>query len=1008
MGVVLTGVGIFMGSLMDSPEKQIEILSSGAVDFVSKKELLDKLREGRPLTIKAGFDPSRPNIHLGHLLLIGKLREFQDLGHRVVFVVGDWTACIGDPSGQNKTRPPIKREDVKKNAKTYREQAVRQTAPSSLDGADEKTRTLLHRFRRLDPDKTEFVFNSKWLEGLSLGEFVSRIVSHITLARILERDDFSKRQKDHGSIAFQELLYPILQAYDSVELKADVEIGGTDQLFNLLLGRELQKDFKQSPQCVLTLPLLEGLDGVEKMSQSLGNTLSFQDSAENIYGKVMNLSDKQMIQYWEKLGGADEGYRRSVETKRLHPMKEKELLAESLTRVFYGDTAAKRSKTGFQKLYSEKRTDDIPEHTVLERASLPLYELLVEELSLCHSNSSARRLIKAGAVRWDDKKIEDPDEQVDLIESDKPFVLKIGRQSFEVRIRPIEEKIVEHRDEPKPPAVGSRNTVPPSREFYLPVLKAVKGGCSTIQKVEKDVVAFFDLSKEAVEELTWMGNQRKVSDRMRWALFHLSKAKLIKGDKQKGFSITKEGKNILDQVSREGIKDIDQKFLRENCPAFREWEKSAYSPKDSLKDKHRDEPKPPAVRNTVPSSRKFYLPVLQFISNGKSSVQDVEEAVIGRFNLSKEAVEELTQMGNRSKVSDRMRWALFHLLKAELVEGDGRFSITKKGEGILKEISGKGIPVIDQKFLRENCPAFREWEKSAYSPKDSLKDKHRDEPKPPAVRNTVPSSRKFYLPVLQFISNGKSSVQDVEEAVIGRFNLSKEAVEELTWMGNQRKVSDRMRWALFHLSKAKLIEGDSYKGFSITKEGKNILDRVSREGIKDIDQKFLRENCLAFCKWEDRPYSKDYLKYKPKPPVVGSGNKVPPSREFYLPVLKAVKGGCSTIQKVEKDVVAFFDLSKEAVEELTQMGNRSKVSDRMRWALFHLLKAELVEGDGRFSITKKGEGILKEISGKGIPVIDQKFLRENCPAFREWENSAYSSDVYLQGLQSIGGKLKTS
>ena len=410
-----------------SPEKQCEILAKGAVDFVKKQELLNKLRENRPLRIKAGFDPSRPDIHLGHLLLIGKLREFQDLGHRVIFVAGDWTACIGDPSGQNKTRPMISRREAEQNAKTYKDQVFRPTFPSP-EGADQKISTLHHRLRRLNPDKTEFVFNSQWLDKLSLEKFTGDIVSRITLNRLLERKDFSERyefwrkhnsensargdggargrvpgnraggNKDYGSddienrrekqesINLHELLYPVVQAYDSVELKADMEIGGTDQLFNLLLGRELQKKSGQISQCILTLPLLKGLDEGTKMSQSSGNTLSFQDSAEDIFGKVMNITDDLMMEYWEILGGMGADYRNSVKNKSLHPMREKELLAESLTRVFWGSAPAKREKERFRKKYSLKQTDDnIPEDTLRStEPALPLYALLVE-LGLCSS-----------------------------------------------------------------------------------------------------------------------------------------------------------------------------------------------------------------------------------------------------------------------------------------------------------------------------------------------------------------------------------------------------------------------------------------------------------------------------------------------------------------------------------------------------------------------------------------------------------------------------------------------
>lgn len=417
-----------MGHKFLLPEKQYELLSFGAVDCINRKEFLEKFKENRPFRIKAGFDPSRPDIHLGHLLVIGKLREFQDLGHRVIFIVGDWTARIGDPSGQNKTRPQLSKEESQKNAKTYLAQATKKNFKVS-ESADKKTFCLHKRLKRLDPEKTECVFNSTWLEKLSLGKFINDVCSHMTLARTLERNDFSERYKQNKPIGLHEFLYPVLQAYDSLELKADVEIGGTDQLFNFLLGRQLQKDFGFASQCVLTFPLLEGLDGAQKMSKSLGNAISFQDAPTDIFGKVMNLSDELMIRYWEKLAGTDASYRASVEDKTLHPKKEKELLAHSLVSVFYGLEAADQAQAEFKKIFSERKLPkDIPEKSIKAKKDVWICAL-VKELGLFTSTSAARRSIEGGGLQWDGEKLMDPKEHRNLSKGES-FTLRSGRRAF--------------------------------------------------------------------------------------------------------------------------------------------------------------------------------------------------------------------------------------------------------------------------------------------------------------------------------------------------------------------------------------------------------------------------------------------------------------------------------------------------------------------------------------------------------------------------------------------------
>ena len=379
-----------------SPEEQYEALSYGAVNFINKEEFIKKLKLGKPLRVKAGFDPSRPDLHLGHSSLINKLRQFQELGHEVIFVVGDWTACIGDPSGQNKTRPILSYEEAKQNAESYIRQAtaVALQAQDSQGAPQENNRLLantaqesgqrenfkkqikedkasqlaLSFFKRLDPEKTQHKYNSEWLNNVSLSDFILNICSKFTVARQLERNDFAFRYKSEKPIGLHEFLYPVIQAYDSVELKADVELGGTDQLFNLLLGRELQKEWGQSPQTILTLPLLEGIDakksteemkterqknenpadskktenwssieGAWKMSKSLNNAITFNDSPKEMYGKTMKISDKLLVRWWYVFTEGRVDLQPHFEDKSLHPKKEKEKLAWLLVYSFHGE-----------------------------------------------------------------------------------------------------------------------------------------------------------------------------------------------------------------------------------------------------------------------------------------------------------------------------------------------------------------------------------------------------------------------------------------------------------------------------------------------------------------------------------------------------------------------------------------------------------------------------------------------------------------------------------------------
>ncbi len=451
------------------PEKQLEIISGGAAGLIQKRELLERLRENRPLRVKAGFDPSRPDMHIGHSALINKLRQFQDLGHEVIFIVGDFTALIGDPSGQNKTRPILTEEEVRAGAKTYIEQAAGKTfgggkgdgsssGPEHSSGAsfenDREVQAILKYFRRLDPKKTRAVYNSEWLGRLSLQKFLLETASHLTVARQLERNDFSERHKAGRPIGLHEFCYPALQALDSVEVRSDVEIGGTDQLFNLMLGRELQERAGQPPQCVLTLPLLKGTDGSRKMSKSFGNEISFNDSPKEIFGKVMKLSDPLMEEYWRAFcsapwpfeGSSNEGAaspaapaaasggsRENPESPSENPRDRKRKLAFALVWAFHGPAAASRAREEFQRVFSGGGLpDSIPEKTLPPRQGLGICALL-REAGLFASSSEARRRIEGGAVKWDGKKLSSPLKKIDL-ESGQRFLLSSGRRKF-IRVK---------------------------------------------------------------------------------------------------------------------------------------------------------------------------------------------------------------------------------------------------------------------------------------------------------------------------------------------------------------------------------------------------------------------------------------------------------------------------------------------------------------------------------------------------------------------------------------------
>jgi len=396
-----------------SVEEQIELIERGTVDLLSRDELVKKLNKslntGKPLIIKAGFDPTAPDLHLGHTVLLQKLRHFQLLGHQVYFLIGDFTGLIGDPTGKTDTRPPLSREDIEKNAETYKEQV----------------------FKILDPEKTTVVFNSSWLGNLTSYDMI-RLASELTVARMLEREDFKQRFEKGRPILIHEFLYPLIQGYDSVALNADIEVGGTDQLFNLLMGRDLQRSRGQEPQVVLTLPLLEGLDGVNKMSKSLGNYIGIAESADNIFGKVMSLSDTLMFRYYELLSNLTLEeialLKRDIDNGVLHPKAAKVKLASELTSRFHGSEASALAERKFEQVFKRHELpDDIPEkELVVEGGAIWLPKLLLEA-GLVKSTSDGRRMIQQNAVSVNGEKANDPDTD---IPANRTVLLKVGKRRF--------------------------------------------------------------------------------------------------------------------------------------------------------------------------------------------------------------------------------------------------------------------------------------------------------------------------------------------------------------------------------------------------------------------------------------------------------------------------------------------------------------------------------------------------------------------------------------------------
>lgn len=379
---------------MKSVEEQLALIQRGADEILVEAELIEKLKRGQPLRIKAGFDPTAPDLHLGHTVLINKLRQFQDLGHQVIFLIGDFTGMIGDPSGKSVTRPPLTREQVLDNAETYKAQV----------------------FKILDPAKTEVAFNSTWMDQLSPADFI-RLASQYTVARMLERDDFSKRYASNQSIAIHEFLYPLVQGYDSVALRADVELGGTDQKFNLLMGRELQRAYDQEPQCILTMPLLEGLDGVKKMSKSLGNYIGIQEAPGVMYSKLVSIPDTLMWRYFELLSFRSmeeiEGFRKDVEAGA-NPRDIKIKLAEEIVARFHGEEAAASAhKSAGNRLKDGELPEDLPEVEVAAAEDLPIGAVL-NKAGLVKNSAVARDLLSSGGVRVDGEVV------------DRGFVFKVG------------------------------------------------------------------------------------------------------------------------------------------------------------------------------------------------------------------------------------------------------------------------------------------------------------------------------------------------------------------------------------------------------------------------------------------------------------------------------------------------------------------------------------------------------------------------------------------------------
>lgn len=393
-------------------EQQLRIIKRGVAEILPEESLIEKLKKsiktGKPLICKLGLDPTAPDIHLGHTVVLRKLRQFQDLGHQIVIVIGDFTGRIGDPSGKSETRKQLSEEDVQFNARTYEQQI----------------------FRILDKDKTKLVFNSSWLAALNLSDVV-KLAAKYTVARMLERDDFSNRFKENRPISIHEFFYPLMQGYDSVALQADIEFGGTDQTFNLLMGRHLQPEYGQEPQVAITMPILEGLDGVNKMSKSLGNYIGITEPAGQIYGKAMSIADELMIRYYELVTDLSleeiDALKKGLEDGSVHPRDAKMKLAHTLVRLYHGQAAADEAQEEFIKVFQKHdMPSDIPELQLSGAEEWPLPKLICE-LKLASGTSEARRAIQQGAVKIDGEKVTDVEAKITIKQD---MIIQNGKRKF--------------------------------------------------------------------------------------------------------------------------------------------------------------------------------------------------------------------------------------------------------------------------------------------------------------------------------------------------------------------------------------------------------------------------------------------------------------------------------------------------------------------------------------------------------------------------------------------------
>jgi tyrosyl-tRNA synthetase len=398
------------------PEEQLNTIKRGVIEILVEDELLKKLEHScetkTPLKIKAGFDPTAPDIHLGHTVLLEKMRQFQDLGHEVIFIIGDFTGMIGDPTGKSEIRKPLSREEILKNAETYKEQA----------------------FKVLDPERTTIVFNSEWMARMTATDLIRLSAKH-TVARMMEREDFKKRYASEQPIGIHEFIYPLIQGYDSVKLEADIELGGTDQKFNMLVGRELQKEQGTEPQVVIMLPLLEGLDGINKMSKSLDNYIGITETPKEMFGKIMSASDELMLRYYELLSHISNDelnkLKEGMKDGSVHPMEAKKALGVEIVDRYHGKGAGENAKKEFENIFREKgRPDDIPVFKLEDSKDIWLPGIM-KSSGLTKSTGEAIRLMKQGAVSIDGEKWTDPDKNVPAGE----HLLKVGKRRF-LKIQP--------------------------------------------------------------------------------------------------------------------------------------------------------------------------------------------------------------------------------------------------------------------------------------------------------------------------------------------------------------------------------------------------------------------------------------------------------------------------------------------------------------------------------------------------------------------------------------------